>query len=50
MGEDADKDPVPRKSRVLNRGLDALSNELHNEGFNVYDELSVVMQLEQRVG
>ena len=43
MGEDTDKDTVPRKSRVFNRVLDALSNELHNEGFNVYDEVAVTV-------
>ena len=37
MGEDADNDTVPRNSRVFKRVLNGLSNELHNEGFNVYD-------------
>ena len=41
MGEDADKDTVPRNSRVFKRVLDALSNEMNNEGFNVYDETAV---------
>ena len=50
MGKDANKDAVPPQSRVLNRVLDALSDVLHNEGFNVYGEVSVFMQLEQRVG
>jgi len=43
MGEDADKDTVPRNSRVFKRVLDALSNELNNEGFNVYDETAVTL-------
>ena len=43
MGEDADKDTVPRKSRVFNRVFNALSNELHNEGFNVFDEVALTM-------
>jgi hypothetical protein len=41
MGEDVDKDTVPRASRVFKRVLDALSNELNGEGFNVYDETAV---------
>ncbi|MEG3619781.1 hypothetical protein V5T82_15050 [Magnetovibrio sp. PR-2] len=43
MGEDADKDTVPRNSRVFKRVVDALANELHNEGFDVYDEVSLTM-------
>ena len=43
MGEDADNDTVPRNSRVFKRVLNGLSNELHNEGFNVYDETAVTM-------
>ena len=41
IGEDADKDTVPRSSRVFRRVLDALSNEMSDEGFNVYDETAV---------
>jgi hypothetical protein len=41
MGEDADKDTVPRNSRVFKRVLDALANELNHEGFAVYDEVAV---------
>jgi len=41
MGEDADEDTVPRNSRVFRRVLDALSNELHDEGFDVFDETAV---------
>ena len=41
MGEDADTDTVPRDSRVFKRVLNALANELNNEGFNVYDETAV---------
>jgi len=43
MGEDADSDTVPRNSRVFKRVLSGLSNELHDEGFNVYDETAVTM-------
>ena len=41
MGEDADEDTVPRNSRVFKRVLDALSNQLHDEGFDVFDETAV---------
>jgi hypothetical protein len=44
MGEDADKDTVPRKSRVFRRVLDQLSNMLHDEGFDVYDETAVTLE------
>lgn len=43
MGEDADKDTVPRSSRVFKRVLDALANEMNDEGFNVYDETAVTL-------
>ena len=38
MGEDANPDTVPRGSRVFSQVLDALANELIDEGFDVYDE------------
>ena len=41
MGEDADRDTVPRNSRVFKRVLDALSGQLNDEGFNVFDEAAV---------
>ena len=41
MGEDADQDSVPRNSRVFRRVLDALTNEIHNEGFDVFDETAI---------
>ncbi|MFP6757222.1 MAG: hypothetical protein VCC99_03255 [Alphaproteobacteria bacterium] len=43
MGEDADKDTVPRSNRVFKRVLDALANEMNNEGFNVYDETATTL-------
>ena len=43
MGEDADTDTVPRNGRVFNRVLNALSNQLHDNGFNVYDETAVTL-------
>lgn len=41
MGEDYDEDTVPRDSRVFRRVLNALSNQLSDEGFKVYDETAV---------
>lgn len=41
MGEDADKDTVPRNSRVFKRVLNALAEEMNREGFNIYDEVAV---------
>jgi hypothetical protein len=41
MGDDADQDSVPRNSRVFRRVLDALTNEIHNEGFDVFDETAI---------
>ena len=43
MGEDADRDTVPRNSRVFRRVLDALSNQLNEEGFDVFDETAVTL-------
>ncbi|MBU1175854.1 MAG: hypothetical protein KKH72_10680 [Alphaproteobacteria bacterium] len=45
MGEDADVDTIPRNSRVFNRVLRALSSEMENEGFRVYDETAVTMAI-----
>ncbi|MBT3330451.1 MAG: hypothetical protein HN394_03005 [Rhodospirillaceae bacterium] len=41
MGEDADRDTVPRNSRVFKRVLDVLSNAMNDEGFSIYDETAV---------
>ncbi len=43
MGEDADEDTVPRNSRVFKRVLNAVSNQLHDMGFDVYDETAITM-------
>ena len=43
IGEDADRSTVARNSRVFNRVLSALSNELNDEGFSVYDETAVTL-------
>ena len=43
MGEDADKDAVPRNSRVFRRVLDSLNEEMHNYGFDMYDETAVTL-------
>lgn len=41
MGEDADKDTVPCSSRVHQRALDALSDQIAAEGFKVFGETTV---------
>ena len=43
MGEDADKDTVPRNSRVFKRVLDSLQGEMSNYGFSVFDETAVTL-------
>lgn len=43
MGEDADEDTVPRDSRVFKRVLNEVSNQLHDMGFDVYDETAVTL-------
>lgn len=43
MGEDADLDTVPCTSRVFKRVRAAVVNQLHDEGFNVYDETAVTL-------
>ena len=41
VGEDGDRDTVPRNSRIFNRVLHAISGEMQTEGFRVYDETAV---------
>ena len=43
MGEDADTDTVPRNSRVFRRVLDAVANQMGDEGFRVFDETAVTL-------
>ena len=43
LGEDNDKDTVRRNTRVFKRVLAALSTELQNEGFAVYDEVGLTL-------
>jgi hypothetical protein len=43
MGEDSDKDTVPRGSRVHRRIEEAIKEQLHTRGFNVYDETAVTL-------
>ncbi|MDV7339133.1 hypothetical protein RYZ26_05990 [Terasakiella sp. A23] len=41
MGEDNDRDAIPRDSRVFRRVLNELAGELNADGFDVYDETAV---------
>jgi hypothetical protein len=43
MGEDVDTDTSSRNTRIYRRVLDALTNELHYEGFKVFDETAVTL-------
>ncbi len=43
MGEDAEPGTVPRNNRIFKRVLDALANEMNDEGFDVYDETAVTL-------
>jgi hypothetical protein len=45
MGEDADRDTVPRNHRVFNRVVEALASELGQLGFQVYDETAVSLDV-----
>ena len=45
MGEDADEDTVPRHSRIFNRVLAALTTDMDELGFKVYDETAVGMDI-----
>lgn len=40
-GEDIDRDSIPRDSRVFDRVLNSISNELINQGFDVRDETAL---------
>jgi hypothetical protein len=41
FGDDADRDTVPRNTRVFNRVIHALRSQLNDRGFDVYDETAV---------
>jgi len=41
VGEDHDKETIPRDSRIFKRVLDAISNEMHHQGFDVFDETAI---------
>ena len=45
MGEDDDPDTVPRNHRVFDRVVQALSSELSQMGFRVYDETAVSLDV-----
>jgi hypothetical protein len=45
MGEDADKDAVPRNNRVFKRVHQALINRFNDEGFDVFDETVVTRDI-----
>ena len=44
MGEDADKDTIPRGHRAFKRVVAALSSEFIDSGFKVYDEIAITIE------
>ena len=44
VGVDYDENTLERDNRISRRVLDAISNELHIEGFNVFDETAVTLE------
>ena len=44
VGVDYDENTLERDNRISRRVLDAISNELHMEGFNVFDETAVTLE------
>jgi hypothetical protein len=45
VGEDADKDTIPRGNRNFNRILRAVTENLVTRGFKVYDETAITMNI-----
>ena len=43
MGEDADRDTIPRNNRIFDQVLRAIEGELQARAFRVYDETAVTM-------
>jgi hypothetical protein len=43
MGLDQDRDTIPSLNRVYTRVVNALVNQMHDEGFNVFDETRLTM-------
>jgi hypothetical protein len=51
MGEDWEEESVPRRNQVFERVIDALTNQLQQNGFNVVDEIMATgrTHIQQRV-
>ena len=43
VGEDYDEETIPRNSRIFKRVLDAISNQVHDQGFDVFDETAITL-------
>jgi len=43
FNEDSDKDAVPRNSRVSKRVISSITNQLSDQGFDVYDETALTL-------
>ena len=48
MGEDYDRDTVPRNNRIFTRVVNIISDLLNTEGYNVFDETAVTMDISQQ--
>jgi len=47
VGEDADLETVPRGSRIFNRMMAAITGDMTELGFKVYDETTIAMDITQ---
>jgi hypothetical protein len=43
MGEDENQDAIPRNSQVFKRVINTLTNQMHDNGFDVYDETAITL-------
>ena len=43
MGEDVDTDTIPRNNRIFKRVVNAISEQVNQEGFDVFDETAITL-------
>ena len=48
MGEDHDRETVPRGHRIFTRVVNIISDVLNTEGYNVFDETAVTMETSEQ--
>ena len=44
VGEDYDTDTIPRNNRIFKRVVNAITNEMNNMGFDVFDETAITLE------